>query len=226
MPGAVVGTVGSVNGDENPVTCVVRLWLPDRPGALGQVASRVGSLRGDVIGIDILERGGGRAVDELTLSLPDVGLIDLLVNEIGQVDGVAVEDLWVVDGERPDAGVVALTIAASLADAAAHERFEILGRGLLAALGAQWAVVVDDDEPLVSLGPVPDAAWLAAFLAGSRHLVVEAAPGDLAWAPLGADSSTTVVIGRSGRPFHARERHHVALLARIAGALTVDLKVS
>jgi hypothetical protein len=35
-----------------------------------------------------------------------------------------------------------------------------------------------------------------------------------------------VAIGRSGRPFHARERQHVALLARIAGTLTADLKVS
>ena len=27
---------------------VVRVWLPDRPGALGQVASRIGAVRGDV----------------------------------------------------------------------------------------------------------------------------------------------------------------------------------
>ena len=46
---------------------MVRVWLPDRPGALGAVASRIGAVRGDVIGIDILERGGGRAVDELTV---------------------------------------------------------------------------------------------------------------------------------------------------------------
>ncbi|MEY4175069.1 MAG: hypothetical protein RI900_2234, partial [Actinomycetota bacterium] len=42
-------------------TFVVRVWLPDRPGALGQVASRVGAVRGDVVGIEILERGGGSA---------------------------------------------------------------------------------------------------------------------------------------------------------------------
>ena len=43
-------------------TFVVRVWVPDRPGALGQVASRIGAVRGDVVGIDILERGAGRAV--------------------------------------------------------------------------------------------------------------------------------------------------------------------
>src|SRR5262245_58230979 len=46
-------------------TFVLRLWLPDRPGALGAVASRVGAVGGDLVGIDILERGAGRAIDEL-----------------------------------------------------------------------------------------------------------------------------------------------------------------
>ena len=40
----------------------VRVWLPDRPGALGQVASRIGAVRGDVVGIEILQRGAGRAI--------------------------------------------------------------------------------------------------------------------------------------------------------------------
>ena len=48
-------------------TYVVRMWLPDRPGALGQVASRIGAVRGEIVGIDILERGAGRAIDELVV---------------------------------------------------------------------------------------------------------------------------------------------------------------
>ena len=51
-------------------TVVVRLWLPDRPGALGQVASRIGAVRGEIVGIEILERGAGRAIDELVVDLP------------------------------------------------------------------------------------------------------------------------------------------------------------
>ena len=35
------------------------------PSALGQVASRIGAVHGDVIGIEILERGGGSAIDDL-----------------------------------------------------------------------------------------------------------------------------------------------------------------
>ena len=60
-------------------TYVVRVWIPDRPGALGAVASRIGAVRGDLIGIDILERGAGLAIDELVVSLPDDDLVPLLL---------------------------------------------------------------------------------------------------------------------------------------------------
>src|ERR671911_548863 len=42
---------------------LVRVWLPDRPGALGLVASRIGAVRGDIVGVDVLERGTDVAVD-------------------------------------------------------------------------------------------------------------------------------------------------------------------
>src|SRR3989440_11676930 len=73
-------------------TFVVRVWVPDRPGALGAVASRIGAVRGDLVGIDILERGGGRAIDELIVDVPDETLVPLLVAEMSEVDGVDVED--------------------------------------------------------------------------------------------------------------------------------------
>src|SRR4028118_2095566 len=84
----------SGNGDSQAGarTLVVRVWLPDRPGALGQVASRIGAVRGDVVGIGILGRGAGRAIDELVVQLPDASLVSLLLAEIDQVDGVDVED--------------------------------------------------------------------------------------------------------------------------------------
>ena len=72
---------------------ILRVWVPDRPGALGSVASRIGAVRGDLVGIDILERGGGRAIDELVVELPDESLVDLLISEVSQVDGVDVEDV-------------------------------------------------------------------------------------------------------------------------------------
>jgi len=49
---------------------VIRLWLADRPGSLGEIATKIGELGGDLVDIDIFERDGVRAVDELTVELP------------------------------------------------------------------------------------------------------------------------------------------------------------
>src|SRR5437764_1783624 len=89
-------------------TFVLRVWLPDRPGALGAVASRIGAVRGDLVGIDILERGAGRAIDELIVELPSRDLVSLLVDEMGQVDGVDVEDVRPAGDGKPDPRVDAL----------------------------------------------------------------------------------------------------------------------
>ncbi len=203
-------------------TFVVRVWLPDRPGALGQVASRIGAVRGDVVGIDILERGAGRAIDELVVQLPDASLVSLLLAEIDQVDGVDVEDVRPAPGELQDPRLDALETAALLVGAC--------GEGdLLAALvaharrdfGAEWSVVVDLDERalLASDGSPPPPGWLVAFVTGSQSSAAvssgECGPDDVAWAPL-AGSRLALLLGRQRRPFRARERHQLGALARIA----------
>ena len=207
----------------------LRLWLPDRPGVLGQVASRIGAVQGDVTGIEILERGGGFAIDELTITLPDdpeVDLVDLLVSELRQVDGVAVEDIRAVGGGRPDATVAALDIAVEVAAAPAGARLFACWVGLGRRFGAGWAVAVrsGDSEPLAATGTVPDPDWLAAFLGGGRHLDATdaaAAPSDVAWAWLVGDG-VALACGRTSRPFHARERRQLAAFARLLDALGSD----
>jgi 1-acyl-sn-glycerol-3-phosphate acyltransferase len=77
----------------------LRIRLPDRPGALGLVASRIGSVGGDIVSIDILGRDDGRAVDEFVVELAGRHLIDLLHSEIHEVDGVAIEDFRSVEQE-------------------------------------------------------------------------------------------------------------------------------
>src|SRR5215218_4201095 len=93
---------------------VLRVWVPDRPGALGAVASRVGAVRGDLIGIDILERDGGQAIDELVIQVPDEALLPLLVSEINQVDGVDVEDVRQAPERLHDPRLDALETASAL----------------------------------------------------------------------------------------------------------------
>lgn len=207
---------------------VVRLWMPDRPGALGQVASRIGAVRGDVVAIDILERGAGRAIDELVVALPEAGLVDLLVAEVGEVDGVDVEDVRPVAEPLPDPRVDALETAATLVEqTTATGVIDVLVSHAKRDFEADWVAVVDPGTGTTSAsaGRVPDAEWLAAFLAGSASAEAlnpdaDFGPDDLAWAQLPA---ARLVLGREGRPFRARERKQLAALARVAAARLSEL---
>jgi hypothetical protein len=203
-------------------TYVVRVWLPDRPGALGQVASRIGAVGGDVVGIDILERGGGSAIDELTVTLADGQLVDLLITEIRQVDGVAVEDVRRIEADRPDAGTAGLLVASRLVAAEASGRIDVFCTEVRSLVDGDWCAVVGlaTASSLASCGQVPDLVWLSAFLAGSRHLDAshDSTPGDIAWAHIDTRGAA-VACGRSGRPFHAREREAVSLLGQILDTL-------
>ncbi len=212
-------------------TFVVRVWVPDRPGALGQVASRIGAVRGDVVGIDILERGAGRAIDELVVELPDPNLVSLLVAEIAQVDGVDVEDVRRAPAEIADPRLDALEAAALLVGAGSER--ELLTSLVAHAgrnLAAEWAVVVDLGERvlLACHGAPPPPGWLVAFVAGSQSSAAvcsgECGPDDVAWAGLGG-SRLALVLGRQGRPFRAKERHQLAALCRIARYVLVNLGV-
>ncbi|MEY2754752.1 MAG: hypothetical protein RJB65_1110 [Actinomycetota bacterium] len=204
---------------------VLRVWLPDRPGALGQVAGRIGAVGGDVVGIDILERGGGSAIDELTITLPDFGLVDLLISEVRQVDGVAVEDIRPVSPDRPLGGMAALQVAASIVGAEVGMRFATAVHEIRALLDADWACIVSvpSGEHLALAGELDDTVageWLAAFLGGSEHLGQAAhhTTGDLASVRLNR-LGAALVVGRGDRVLHERERSEVELLGRILDSL-------
>jgi uncharacterized UPF0146 family protein len=202
-------------------TYVVRVWLPDRPGALGAVASRIGAVRGSVVGIEILETGGGRAIDELAVKLPDGDLIDTMVQEINQVDGVDVEDVRPVADALHDPRLDALETAAQLvACTSPDEILKSLCECATRSIGAHWAVVVDltTGTARATIGDAPSDSWLAAFVAGSqsssRVAAMESGPDDVLWAPL-PGAGLALVMGRDGQAFRARERRSGAALARI-----------
>jgi hypothetical protein len=213
-------------------TYVVRVWLPDRPGALGAVASRIGAVRGEIVGIEILQRGGGRAVDDLVVELPDGALVDLLVAEIAQVDGVDVEDVRRAANNTHDPRLDALETAAQLvASGSAVEIVSSLCERAAATIGAQWAVVVDLDAATVKagVGPAPELGWLTAFVNGSRSsarvAAMETGPDDVLWAPLPA-ANLALVMGRDGQAFRARERRTAAALARIVDTRFRELTIN
>jgi hypothetical protein len=202
-------------------TYVVRVWLPDRPGALGQVASRIGAVRGDVVGIEILETGGGRAVDDLTVQLPEPGLVELLIAEIAEVDGVDVEDVHRVERPRIDGDLDGLEAAATLAESDG-DLLTALAETVHRLLRADWVVVagISGDSVRAQLGTPPATAWLAAFVEGVRHLGDggESSPDDLAWA-IAERNEVLIAVGRSGQPFRRRERRQVTALTRVADAM-------
>lgn len=202
------------------ITIVVRVWMPDRPGALGQVASRVGAVRGDVLGIEVLEQGAGRAIDELTVSLPSEDLLALLSAEIDAVDGVSVESIRMVDADRADPSLAALAVAAAIAESPVEERLDVMARGIQRFSETDWVIVRRDGQPVAEIGCPPDDGWLSAFLAGSEHLdgLDDSAPSDLLWGQM-IRSELIVAAGRSNHPIHERERVRFSLLVRLADAL-------
>lgn len=202
-------------------TYVVRMWLPDRPGALGQVASRIGAVRGEIVGIDILERGAGRAIDELVVDLPDDILTALLVHEVEQVDGVDVEEVRPVADALHDPRLDALETAAMLVGATdVDELLSALVSQATRVIGAEWGAVVEleDAQILAEDGTLPPTPWLLAFLAGSQASArvggVTGGADDIVWSPLPA-SGLALVLGRDGTAYRARERRQAAALARI-----------
>lgn len=220
-------------------TFILRIWLPDRPGALGAVASRVGAVGGDVVAIEVLERGAGRAIDELVIELPGPDRVDLLLGELREVDGIDVEHLRPAADSLHDPRLDALETAAVLVGAGSTtEALATLCERAVQAIGAEWGAVVSLEPALgdaaratalvTAHGAHPDVAWLCAFVAGSQDSARASAeahgPDDVVWAPL-PRAEVALVLGRDGQAFRARERRQVAALARIVDTRFRQLSV-
>ena len=48
-------------------TWLLRIWLTDRPGSLGTVAVALGEAGVNLVGIEIVERNGPMAIDEIVV---------------------------------------------------------------------------------------------------------------------------------------------------------------
>lgn len=72
----------------------LRIALPDRPGALGQVTGALGAAGADITQVTVLDRGEGRALDDFTVYWPDAAPRDDLVRALDDVEGVRIEGVW------------------------------------------------------------------------------------------------------------------------------------
>ncbi|MEU8231619.1 amino acid-binding protein [Actinoplanes sp. NPDC048967] len=190
----------------------VRVTLPDRPGALGQVARTLGVAGADIVQVVVLERLGGRAVDDFTVVWPGASRVERLLAGLAAIPGVQVDGVWRAIGAPVSGGHDAellAQVAANPADGLATLVDAV--PGLLAADWAAAAIVPADwaartaapravpvDEPSLRLptGSGP-AVTYASWRAPSPLLLPEVTP--LRARPMTGSDGTRYAVAPFGR---------------------------
>ncbi|MGN9914348.1 amino acid-binding protein [Phytohabitans sp. LJ34] len=223
----------------------VRVTLPDRPGALGQVARTLGVAGADIVQVVVLERLGGRAVDDFTVVWPGASRVERLRAGLAAIPGVQVDGVWRAIGAPVSGGHDAELLAQVAANPA-----DGLGTlvdavpGLLAADWAAAAVVPADWAARSGSAPQPGLAGgepavaYSSWRAPAPLLLPEVTPLR-ARALTGADQTRYAVapFGRAGlvlmvargdteglpaAGFHVTEVDRVAQLVRAAAVILGD----
>ena len=214
---------------------LLRLVVPDRPGTLGAVATALGEAGIDIVSLDVLERTGGFAVDDVVVELPRGRLPDSLITAAQAVPGVTVESL------RPFAGPLdthrELELLDALARADESTAVKLLAAELPRVFHGSWSVVLEATGDSWRVAAASEAApafegltlpWMP--LQAPRLLPSEDdwLPGrwrdmaiEMMAAPYGGPGCA-VVLGRSGGPaFRRSELLRLAHLAGIASTVVV-----
>lgn len=192
------------------VLVALRVRLPDRPGALGLVASRIGAVRGDVLGVEILEVIGTSVLDEIVVRLDTAEVLELMIDEINAVDGTSVDHVRPSTDGRADPSLSALRAAVRCAEAPGDRWAEEFCDALVGWCDAQWVVIEERNAGAIIAGrgerpvaPAPDAV-----LEASQEISVEM-----------VRRGVRLHVGVTDRPIHERDRLRVTLLARLVDAL-------
>ncbi len=199
----------------------MRIWLPDAPGVLGAVAAEIGAAEGNVVGLEVLEREAGVAIDELVVELPDEpGAVEAVCRGVRRVPGVGVEEVTELFGAAPDREDTVLAAAAGILQAATPTAaMQGLTAHLRTLFGLTWLALADDAMTgyLEMHGEVPSVQWVAAFAEGSRSGADPAndTTGSGVFVEPVTDAGCTVCGGRAA-PIRRRERHEIALLVMVA----------
>lgn len=214
---------------------LLRVVLPDRPGSLGAVATALGNAGADILGVDVVERVGGIAVDDLAVELPSGRPPDVLITAAEAVPGVEVESV------RPHSGRLDTHRELELIEEIAgspSRGLQLLADGVPRIFRAGWALVVaregDRSYRLAESFAAPetragDLPWLplarATVIDPAAHWVPEPwsdLDTELAVAPYGGPvPPQAIVVGRPGGP--AFRPTELARLAHLAGIVTTVL---
>jgi hypothetical protein len=212
---------------------LIRVQLPDVPGALGAVATALGAHGAGILSVDVVERNDGTAIDDLVVELPKGRLPDVLITAAESVDDVE------VDAVRPYAGVLDTHRELELVEEVAaqpDDGLAIFTEGVPRIVRAGWAMVVGPEDgaakTVCASTAAPQLKTLdLPFLPLARATVLD---GEEDWVPetwkeLGTELAATplgkpervLLVGRPGGPqFRAAE---VARLAHLAGIIAVVL---
>ncbi|SER59705.1 hypothetical protein SAMN04487818_104261 [Actinokineospora terrae] len=212
---------------------LIRVQLPDSPGTLGAVATALGAIGADILSVDVVERAGGVAIDDLVVELPGGRLPDVLITAAESIPGVE------VDAVRPYAGLLDTHRELELVeDVAADPRdgLAIFAAGVPKIIRSGWALIVaataEGATRLAASTAAPDIQTITLpWLPLARATVLD---GEESWVPatwreLGTELAATplgkpdrvLLVGRPGGPmFRAAE---VARLAHLAGIVAVVL---
>ncbi|MEU8298501.1 amino acid-binding protein [Micromonospora sp. NPDC048909] len=116
----------------------LRVTLPDRPGTLGQVARTLGVSGADIVQVVVLERLGGRAVDDFTVVWPGAARVERMLAGLAAIPGVRVDGVWRAIGAPTTTGQDAELLAQVAANPA--DGLATLVDAVPGLLAADWAV--------------------------------------------------------------------------------------
>lgn len=125
---------------------LIRVSLPDRPGALGSVASAMGTAGADIHAVEIVGRQHGRVIDDFMITLPAGAMPDGAVSACTSLDDVQV--LWCSrypGGAGLESDVEVLE--RMLADP--EQAAEILTESAPAVFHCHWAMLIHATERMV-----------------------------------------------------------------------------
>jgi hypothetical protein len=215
------------------VSFLLRVVLPDKPGSLGAVATALGNAGADILGVDVVERSNGHAIDDLAVELPSGRPPDVLITAAESVPDVEVESV------RPHSGKLETHHELELVDRIAGDPangFQLLAEGVPRIFRAGWAIVAVRENgssyrlaestaaPETRAGDLP---WLplekATVLDPEVHWMPEpwsALDTELAAAPFGP-KARALVVGRPGGP--AFRPSELARLTHLAGIVVTVL---
>lgn len=209
---------------------LLRLKLPDRPGALGAVATALGTVGADILSVDVIQRSPGHAVDDFVVELPPDRLADSLVSAAATVDGVHVESI------RPYAGQLDPHRELELLESLGRQNASLptLADGVARVFRAGWTLVlgapVSGQAAVLARGgaapeidslPVP---WWPPV--PSRPLEPDDAWAPADWGRLGTELAVTafggaaLLVGRTTLRWVPSELVRLQYLAAIAASVT------